>query len=173
MKVFISYHREDIKYKEQLEKMLDNIDVKYYSIPSDFFFNGTNHEHIAKILSDEIKMCSITICIIGKKTYSRPHVDHELYNTLRGGICTRKGLIGIMLENRGDNKNSINYSTFPNRIQDNYTASIPYVVLTQWASINDELHNAILEAQGKRCENFEIDNTATLMQLRRGKYYDQ
>lgn len=173
MKVFISYHREDNKYKEQLEKMLGEIDIKYFSVPTDYFFEGKNHEHIAQILRDEIKMCSVTICIIGKETYSRPHVDHELYNTLKGGICKRKGLVGVMLENRGDNINNIDYSSFPNRIQDNITEEIPYVVLAQWASVRTKLQEVISKANRKRCKSFEIDNTAILMQLRRGGYYDQ
>lgn len=173
MKVFISYHRGDTKYKKQLENLLDEIDIKYYSVPSNYFFNGMNHDHIAQVLRDKIKMCSVTICIIGKETYSRPHVDHELYNTLKGGICNRRGLVGIMLENRGDNVNNIDYSTFPNRIQDNFTDSIPYVELTQWASIKMKLKEVIENAQNNRCKDFEIDNSATLMQLRRGNYYDQ
>jgi len=173
MKVFISYHRGDSKYKKQIERMLDKISIKYYSIPINYYFDGKNHEHIADILRDEIKLCSVTICIIGKETYTRPHVDHELYNTLNGGICKRKGLVGVMLENRGDNINNINLFTFPNRIQDNSTEKIPYVVLTQMASISNKLIDVISEAESKRCANFEIDNSATLMQLRKGEYYDQ
>jgi len=173
MKVFVSYHRADTSYKEKLLEYLESKDIPYYVVPEDYNFDGLYHEHIAQIILDEIKWCSVTICIIGQETYSRPHVDHEIKATLKGGISIRRGLVGLMLDNRRDSKNNINYDTFPNRIQDNYTDDIPYVVLGQWASFKNELGSLLNEAYDNRYENYEVNNSRELMKLRNGKYYEQ
>lgn len=173
MKVFISYHRGDTAYKNTLVEYLETEEIPYYVVPEDYSFDGLHHEHIAQIIIDEVKWCSVTICIIGQETYSRPHVDHEIKATIKGGISTRRGLVGLMLDNRGDSKNNINYDIFPNRIQDNYTDEIPYVVLGQWASFKSELKNLLNEAYDNRYENYEVKNNRKLMKLRKGKYYDQ
>lgn len=173
MKVFISYHRADTIFKDNLVEHLDSQEIPYYVVPEEYDFDGLYHEHIAQIIIEEISSCSVTICIIGKETYSRPHIDHELKATLRGEICVRRGLIGLMLDNRGDSKNNIDYNIFPNRIQDNYTDDIPYVVLGQWASYKSELDNLMTEAYDNRCANYNVNNSRRLMSLREGKYYEQ
>ncbi len=170
MKVFISYHRADKKFKDQLITALQQNNIDYYCVPEDYSFDGMKHPHIAQIIIENMNDCQVTVCIIGKETYTRPHVDHELKATLKGDIETRRGLVGVMLENRGDSKNKINYDTFPNRIQDNED----YTVLIQNASLSQEIALAVQEAFDRSNDSsYIVDNSRPLMELRKGRYYDQ
>jgi hypothetical protein len=173
MRVFISYHRADTKYKNKIADYLESKNISHYSVPEDYIFDGRHHQDIAQHIIKQMENCTVAICIVGKETYQRPHVDHELKAALKGGICNRKGLVSIMLENRLDNKNKINLDTFPNRIQDNMTHQIQYVLLGQMASFEDEVVELLEAAENKRCDNYNIDNTRRVMNLRAGKYYDQ
>lgn len=172
MKVFISYHRADTIYKNQLVQMLDDLSVPYYVVPEDYNFDGMFHQHVAQIILDNITDCTVTICIVGKETYRRPHVDHEIKATLRGGPGIRNGLIAVMLESRGDSKRNIDRSTFPARIADNIGPEHPYVIVKQWASIKSELRKAIQQAESNRGSRIPVHNNRPLMNLRTGRYYD-
>jgi len=172
-RIFISYHRQDSDIKDELVELLEENNYYVRSIDEDHIFDGRKHQEIAQICIDEIEDCDITICIIGKETYSRSHVDHEIKATLRGGFDERKGLIAVMLEERGDSKNNTDLDTFPNRIQDNISDEFDYVVLEQWASIRDRIVDAIDEAESRRSENINVKNNRGLMELRQGRYYSQ
>ena len=169
-RIFISYHRQDSDNKDELVELLEENNYDVRSIDVDHIFDGRKHQEIAQICIDEIEECDVTICIVGKETYSRSHVDHEIKTTLRGGFDARKGLIAVMLEERGDSKNNIDLNTFPNRIQDNISDAFDYVVLEQWASIRDRIVDAVDEAESRRSENINLKNNRDLMELRQGKY---
>jgi len=169
MKIFISYHLADSKYRFELENILKERNIDYYAVPENADFSNWHHQHISQVIIEELKKCDVTLCIIGKVTYSRPHVDHEIHATLEGKICDRRGIVGIMLENRCDNKNNIDFSTFPNRIQDN----LKYTVLEQWATITKRIVFAIDLASSNRCDkSIQVDNSRDLMPLRSKHYYD-
>lgn len=40
MKVFISYHRADTKFRHKAENILNNAGIDYYAVPEDADFNG-------------------------------------------------------------------------------------------------------------------------------------
>ena len=89
MKVFISYHRVDISYRRKLENILQNYKIDYYAVPEDADFNGKKAESISNFLCNKLKKCDVLICLIGKETYSRPHVDREIHTAFKGEIGTR------------------------------------------------------------------------------------
>ena len=171
MKVFISYHLADKKHKNKIEEILIENNIDYYSVPEDMDVNGLSHQAISEMIISNMDDCDVTFCIIGNETYSRPHVDHELKATLKGGPGIRKGLIGIMLETREDNKNHIDFNTFPGRIADNMTDDFDYALLIQRASLNYEINSALEEAIIRRDSNISVNNSRQLMQLKSRKYY--
>lgn len=169
MKIFISYHRADTKYREKLESILKEEEIEYYAVPENADFNGQSHQNIKDQIISHMKDCKIVLCLIGQETYSRPHVDWEIHAALSGGVRERKGLIGVMLETRDDSKNNIDYATFPNRIQDNEE----YAVIEQFASLSVRIHYAIEKAEDNRKnKKLGVDNSRELMPLRSKKYYD-
>jgi hypothetical protein len=169
MKVFISYHRADTKYMTKVIDFLKDNEIAYYVVPKNHNFNGLYHQHIATIIIENMNSCDVLLCIVGKETYSRPHIDHELKAAFRGGVSSRKGIVYVMLENRQDCINNIDFSIFPNRLADN----LEYCIGIQYSSFQSKLVESLMEAQKRSKQNFQINNSRELLQLRTGKYYDQ
>lgn len=138
-KIFISYHRADMKYKNKILAILQEHRYPYYCVNENKNFNELKHQDIASQICFMMDDCDVLLCIVGKETYARPHVDWEIHTALKGGVDNRKGIIVVMLENRNDSKNNIDFNTFPNRLQDN----LNYIVLEQYATIADRIDDAI------------------------------
>lgn len=169
MKVFISYHRADTKAREHIEDLLKDNDIPFYAVPKDVNFDGEHHQYIKDTILQGMNDCNVLLCIVGKDTYTRPHVDWELHEALKGNIHTRRGILAVMLEKRGDSKNNIDYATFPNRLEDNED----YIVIEQYASLQDRLKDALDKALGNsRNKDMQVNNSRLPMQLRQGKYFD-
>ena len=169
MKVFISYHRADTKYKEKLVAILKSNGISYYCVPTNANFDGWSHNEIADYIRQELKKCDIFLCIVGKDTYSRPHVDNEIHEALKGAVGKRKGIVAVMLENRLDSKNDINVKTFPVKLAQN----LKYIVLEQFSSINDNILRALaLADENSKNKSIQTDHSNNVMALRSGKYYE-
>lgn len=170
MRVFISYHREDTKYKNRIIKIFKKNLIKYYCVPDDQNFDGWAHEKIADYIRSSLKECDILLCIVGRNTYQRPHVDNEIHFALKGDVGIRKGIVAVMLENRQDSKNKINIETFPVKLRQN----IEYVILEQFASLDNNLISDLKKAETNRNNpNLKTNHTNKVMKLRCGKYYDE
>lgn len=169
MKVFISYHRADTKAREHIEDLLKDNNIPFYAVPKDVNFDGEHHQYIKDTILQGMNDCDVLLCIVGKDTYTRPHVDWELHEALKGNIHTRRGILAVMLEKRGDSKNNIDYATFPNRLEDNED----YIVIEQYASLQDRLKEALDEAlDNSRNREIQVNNRRPPMPLRQGKYFD-
>ena len=169
MKVFISYHRADTKVREHIEDLLKDNNITFYVVSKDVNFDGEHHQYIKDTILQGMNDCDVLLCIVGKDTYTRPHVDWELHEALKGNIHTRRGILAVMLEKRGDSKNNIDYATFPNRLEDNED----YIVIEQYASLQDRLKDALDKAlDNSRNKDMQVNNSRLPMQLRQGKYFD-
>ena len=170
MKVFISYHRKDSSQKNMIVDFLKKKNIDYYVVDKKLKFNGMYHQDIASVVINNMNDCDVTICLIGKETYTRPHIEHELKATLKGGPGERRGLIGLLIENRGDSINKIDKNTLPDRIRENLDNK--YVVLGQFSSFRDKLEVYIKEANKIRKMNIAVNNNFVLKKLREGLYYE-
>ena len=168
-KIFISYHRADRKYKDKIINILKKHNYKYFCVDENKSFDGLTHQHIADFICSEMKDCDVLLCLVGRETFSRPHVDWEIHTALKGIVGERKGIVGVMLENREDSKNEIDLNTFPTKFKDNFD----YVVLEQFASINNRIEYAVNLAMKNRDDyRIQVTHKNRVMQLRSGKYYD-
>lgn len=169
MKVFISYHRADTKYRHKLENILNNAGIDYYAVPEDADFNGKRAETIKTYICNRLKECDVMICLIGKETYKRPHVDREIHTALKGEPGVRLGIVGVLLDNRGDSLDNINLSTFPSKLWDNKS----YVVWTEYKDLNSKVNELIEQAKINSC-NRKIQTTHKnpCMPLKATLYYD-
>lgn len=169
MKVFISYHRADTKAREYIEDLLKEKDIPFYAVSKNVNFDGEHQQYIKDTILQGMYDCDVLLCIVGKDTYTRPHVDWELHEALKGDIKTRKGVLAVMLENRRDSRNNIDYATFPNRLEDNED----YIVIEQYASLQDRLNDALAAALDNSCNrDIQVNNRRPPMPLRQGKYFD-
>lgn len=168
-KIFISYHRADRKYKDKILEILDEYGYRYFCVDEEESFNGWNHQHIADYICSEMEDCKVLLCIVGRKTFRRPHVDWEIHTALKGGVGERKGIVAVMLENRQDSKKDIDYETFPTKLQEN----LDYIVLEQFASIESQIDSAVDCALENRNDKYiPVTHKNPVMPLRAGKYYD-
>lgn len=169
MRVFISYHREDTKYKNRILEILKENSIEFYCVPEDQDFNGWAHEQIADFIRANLKECDVLLCIVGRDTYSRPHVDNEIHFALKGEVGTRKGIVAVMLENRQDSKNNIDVKTFPIKLSQN----MEYIILEQFASLKNNLVTSLKKAKkNSNNPNLQTNHSNKVMKLRSGKYYD-
>ena len=142
MKVFISYHRADTKYRKKLETILNENNINYYAVPLDTCFDEMHNQQIKDSILTKMEDCDVLICLVGKETYTRGHVDWEIHKALKGGIYNRKGIVALLLENRGDSIYNLDWSTFPNRLQDN----MGYIILEQFASFYSRIDDYLYVA---------------------------
>lgn len=169
MRVFISYHKADTKARDHIEVLLKDNGIPFYAVSRNVNFDGEHHQYIKDTILQGMNDCDVLLCIVGKDTYTRPHVDWELHEALKGNIHTRRGILAVMLEKRGDSKNNIDYATFPNRLEDNED----YIVIEQYASLQDRLKDALDKAlDNSRNKDMQVNNSRLPMQLRQGKYFD-
>lgn len=169
MKVFISYHRADTKYRHKLENILNNAGIEYYAVPEKTNFNGKKAETIKTFICNRLKECNVMICLIGKETYKRPHVDREIHTALKGEPGVRLGIIGVMLNNRGDSLKNINLRTFPAKLWDNKD----YVVWTEYKDLNSNITKLVQQAKKNSYDiKLQTNHKNPCMPLRGTLYYD-
>ena len=169
MKVFISYHRADGAYRRKTENILRSHNIDYYVVPENINFNGQSAENIKTFLCEKTKQCDVLLCLIGKETYSRPHVDHEIHTALKGNIGDRLGIVGVHLPKRKDTLRALDLNTFPTTLWDNKD----YVVWTEWRDLNDNVSRLVETAYIRSTDRgFQTNHSNPCMPLRQSRYYD-
>lgn len=101
-KVFVSFHhRNDWSYRLAFEQLLTKI---YDIMVSKSVQIGEIPEYLAtetvrqKIRDEYLRDSTVTVVLIGAKTWQRKHVDWEIASSIRHTQCNpRSGLIGIVL----------------------------------------------------------------------------
>ena len=169
MKVFISYHRADHSFRKKAENILDSHNVDYYVVPENKNFNGQSAESINTFLCERLKQCDVLLCLIGKETYSRPHVDHEVHSALKGNVGDRLGIVGVYLPKRNDSLQSTDLNTFPTKLWENRE----YVVWTEWKNLNNDILNLVQTAYERSLDRkYQTKHTNPCMPLKQSLYYD-
>ena len=163
-KVFISFHRADSRQKDRLVCSLKENNIDYYVVPEDDGFNGVHNQEICKRILTELDKCNCVICLVGKETYQRPHVDHEIKYALH----RRKGIVSLFIENRRDSIFNPNLATYPARLKDNKE----YVVESQFGSGLGDISKLIDEAVNISKSKVTIDNSRKCMALKNKIYYE-
>ena len=169
MRVFISYHRTDHSFRKKTENILNSHNVDYYVVPENKNFNGQTAESIKTFLCEKLKKCDVLLCLIGKETYSRPHVDHEIHTALKGNVGERLGIVGVHLPKRKDNLQALDLNTFPTKLWDNKE----YVVWAEWGNLNNDILGLLQTAYERSMDRFyQTNHSNPCMQLRQTLYYD-
>ena len=95
IRAFLSFVEEDLNlvnlFRGQAKN--DNVDLEFadYSIKEPF--DSTNANYIARGITDQIRLASLTVCLYGPTTYTSKWVDWELRKTLE----LRKPIMGVCL----------------------------------------------------------------------------
>ena len=161
-KVFISFHEEDIAYKSRFVQKGKNVFVDRSVDTGDIKDEGLKVETIRQNIRDEyIRDATVTIVLIGPKTWQRKHVDWEIGSSIRKTRRNpRCGLVGIILPNHPNyQKKKRNPLLMPPRLADNNQADDPYALVYDWpktraeARIREWIHRAFVRRNGKSPDN--------------------
>ena len=137
-KVFISYfHEDDQEYKNRLVQSLTDKAVDKSVSEGDIEDEGKTVEEIRQIIRDKhIADATVTIVLIGQRTWQRKHVDWEISASLMDTEHNpRCGLIGILLPTHPDHGPQMQEPTarlIPPRLADNISGSEPFAAIYWW-----------------------------------------
>ncbi|QTE23286.1 TIR domain-containing protein [Polaribacter cellanae] len=123
-KVFISYHHEkDLLYRQRFEELFSNqFDIlDSYAVKQNEIGNVGTEEFRRIIREKHLRESTVTIVLIGEATWSRKHVDYEIYNTLKvTSNNSRSGLLRIILPSYDSYQSrTYNSRTIPKRLSQN------------------------------------------------------
>ena len=156
--VFITFHEDDIKYKERFVQRARKIIIDKSVDTGDIDDTGLKVATVRRIIRDDyIRDATVTIVLIGPRTWQRKHVDWEIGSSLRQ---TRKnsrcGLLGILLPNHADyRKGNRNPRLLPPRLADNSKGDDPYAFIYDWpteraeARLREWVQRAFARKDGK------------------------
>ncbi|MEP4095747.1 TIR domain-containing protein [Reichenbachiella sp.] len=108
-RVFISHYREDRSEVDSFINTFANDEGVFFPYVlgannNDDFINSTNTDYVmSQIRNRYLQDSTVTIVLIGSCTHSRRYVDWEIKSSLRQGLYTPNGLLGILLPNQGIN----------------------------------------------------------------------
>lgn len=134
-KVFISYHHDlDQYYKDRFVSLFSHI-LEDWSVGDGDIPDHLPPETIRQKIRDEwLRDSTVTVVLVGEKTWQRKHVDWEIGSSLRDTrYSPRSGLLGILLPTYpGSADNRYNPYTIPPRLADNLQGAAPYAKLYPW-----------------------------------------
>ncbi len=161
-KVFISFHEEDMKYKDRFVQKAKNVIIDKSVDTGDIDDKSRKTDTIRQIIRDEyIRDATVTIVLIGPKTWQRKHVDWEIGSSLRATkLNSRCGLLGILLPNHPNyEQKELNLRLVPPRLADNCNGQDPYALIYHWpknraeARLREWVHRAFVRREGKSPDN--------------------
>ena len=134
-KIFVSFHEQDIRYKEAFVRMMGDRIVDKSVDTGNIDDTGLKTATVRQKIRDEyIKDATVTIVLIGPCTWRRKHVDWEIGSSLRATrLNSRCGLLGILLPNHPDyGKERFDPHLIPPRLVDNCAGEDPYALIYDW-----------------------------------------
>lgn len=152
-KIFLSFHSVDIAYKERFEKLFhDTFGVVISrSVDSGDIADNLLTDTVRQIIRDEyLRDSSVTIVLIGSKTWQRKHVDWEISSSIRDTeFNPRSGLLGILLPTYpGYANNEYSKYTIPPRLADNLKAE--YAKIYRWTEDPSSIQKWVHEAYNRK-----------------------
>ena len=156
-KVFISFHERDIKYKEDFVRMMGKRIVDRSVDTGNIDDTGLKTATVRQKIRDEyIRDTTVTIVLIGPRTWQRKHVDWEIGSSIRKTKKnSRCGLLGIVLPNHlNHGEKELDHHLIPPRLADNWAEDDSYSLIYDWpnpwtpAKVAEWVHRAFVRRDG-------------------------
>lgn len=171
-KVFVSYHHAlDQSYKELFELLFGKVFevIVASSVNDGDIDSNLPTETIRQKIRDEyLQDTSVTVVLIGEKTWQRKHVDWEIGSSIRDTKNNpRSGLLGIVLPSypRID-KSKYNPKTIPPRLLDNINCG--FASIYNWSDDAETVQDWIHEAYLRKSKVQPVNSRASFGKNRTG-----
>jgi hypothetical protein len=156
--VFISYHdgRDDpaggdLEYRRTFEKLFHERAqvIVSRSVQDNDIDPNEKVDRVRQLIREKyLANTSVTIVLVGAKTWQRKHVDWEIGASLRHTDANpRSGLVGILLPSHPDYP-KYDFHTIPPRLWDNLQNG--YAKLYRWTEQPGEIQTIVEEAYWNR-----------------------
>ena len=164
-KAFISFCHDDQEYKDPFVHMMGDDIVDKSVEDGDIDDDNIKTETIRqKIRDDFIADATVTVVLIGPRTWQRKHVDWEIGSSLRDTKKNpRCGLLGILLPNHPDfGTTTYNPRLIPPRLADNCEGDDSYACIYDWPGqraterIRQWIHRAFERRKGTPSDNSRV-----------------
>ena len=164
-KAFISFCHDDQEYKDLFVHMMGDDIVDKSVEDGDIDDDNIKTETIRqKIRDDFIADATVTVALIGPRTWQRKHVDWEIGSSLRDTKKNpRCGLLGILLPNHPDfGTKTYNPRLIPPRLADNCEGDDSYACIYDWPGqraterIRQWIHRAFERRKGTPSDNSRV-----------------
>ena len=161
-KVFISFHEQDIQYKEKFVRLMGKRIVDRSVDTGNIDDTGLKTATVRQKIRDEyIRDATVAIVLIGPRTWQRKHVDWEIGSSIRKTKRNpRCGLLGIVLPNHpGYGNEELDQHLIPPRLADNWAEIDSYSLIYDWpnpwtpAKIAQWIHRAFVRRDGRPPNN--------------------
>ena len=160
-KVFICFHEQDIEYKKAFVRMMGKRIVDRSVDTGNINDTGLKTETIRQKIRDQyIRDATVTIVLIGPRTWQRKHVDWEIGSSLRETRRnSRCGILGILLPSHPNYGKKRNPRLIPPRLADNWTEDDSYALIHDWpkpwapAKVARWIHRAFVRRDGTPPKN--------------------
>ena len=158
-KVFISYyHEDDQEWKERLVRIMgDKIVDRSVNIGDIVGNNPPTEDTLRRIRENYISDATVTVVLIGPRTWQRKYVDWEINAALRDTDHNpRCGLVGILLPTHHNyGKEIYCRHLIPPRLADNLEQNDPFAFIQSWPGQRngkrvDDVQNCIHQAFARR-----------------------
>lgn len=154
-KVFISFHNCDLKWKERFVEEMEGRIIDESVDTGEIVDSNRKVADVRRIIrEDYIKPATVTVVLIGRKTWQRKHVDWEIGASLRATKRNaRTGLVGIVLPcHPSHGSKQIDPRLIPPRLADNSCGDDPFAKIYDWPThfAPAQVHRAIAEAFRRR-----------------------
>ena len=150
-RVFISFHDADRRLKHKFVRLMRGRIIDVSVGTHDIDDTNKKTDEVRRIIRDEyIRDATVTVVLIGKRTWQRKHVDWEIGSSIRETkLNKRTGLVGIVLPGHPSHGSKrIKRNLVPPRLADNCEGDDPFAKIFDWPKhfAPAQVHKAIAEA---------------------------
>lgn len=171
-KVFVSYHHaNDEDYRNEFDRLCNGNVLVSKSVQLGDIDPNLNAERTRQIIRDKyLRDSTVTVVLIGTKTWKRKHVDWEISSSIRQTkYNSRNGLLGILLPSHPSyNTGSYDPYIIPPRLHDNVYNG--FAKIYNWTNDSYQIQKWIHEAFNRRNDVLP-DNSRDL--FRNNRPFDQ
>ena len=134
-KVFVSFHENDEHRKDEFVQLMAGRIIDLSVDAGEIHDTNNKTANIRRTIRDDyVRRATVTVVLIGRKTWQRKHVDWEIQSSLRDSdFNKRNGLLGVILPDHPSyGRKLAKAELMPPRLADNCHGDDPFAHICDW-----------------------------------------